>query len=272
LIERKFQTMYAFNYQRPDSLQEAAALIHSGGQALAGGQTLLASMKLRLSSPESLVDLSQIPELKEIKLDGHHLVIGAMVKHAQVASNPLVKQHLPAVADLAAHIGDKQVRAMGTIGGSVANNDPSACYPSAVLALGANIHTTSRVIAAQDFFLGMFSTALEPGELITAISFPCPKKAVYLKFKQQASRFALVGVFMAQMPDGVRVAITGASQQGVFRHAGLEAALSKSFTVESAASVRIEETDLNHDIHASAAYRAHMISVQAQRAVKHLLG
>ena len=264
--------MYAFNYQRPSSLQEASTLLHAGGQALAGGQTLLASMKLRLSSPESLVDLSQIAELKEIKLDGQHVVIGAMVKHAQVAGNALVKQHIPALADLAAHIGDKQVRAMGTLGGSVANNDPSACYPSAVLALGANIHTTQRVIAAHDFFLGMFSTALEAGELITAISFPIPQKAVYLKFKQQASRFALVGIFMAQMADGVRVAITGASQQGVFRHAGLDVARSKSFTEAAAAAVHIEETDLNHDIHASAAYRAHMISVQAQRAVKHLLG
>jgi aerobic carbon-monoxide dehydrogenase medium subunit len=264
--------MYAFNYQRPTSLQDASSLVHAGAQALAGGQTLLASMKLRLSSPESLVDLSQIPELKEIKLEGDHLVIGAMVKHAQVATHPLVKQHLPALADLASHIGDKQVRAMGTLGGSVANNDPSACYPSAVLALGAHIHTTQRVIAAQDFFLGMFSTALESGELITAISFPCTSQAVYLKFKQQASRFAMVGIFMARLPDGVRVAITGASQHGVFRHAGLEAALNQSFTVESAASVHIDEADLNHDIHASAAYRAHMISVQAQRAVKHLLG
>jgi len=264
--------MYAFTYERPASLSDALKLTSSGAQALAGGQTLLASMKQRLSSPETLVDLSKIAELKDIKLDGQSLVIGAMVKHAQVAESDLVKKHLPALAELAGQIGDKQVRAMGTLGGSVANNDPSACYPSAVLALGATVHTDRRSIAADDFFQGMFTTALELGELITSISFPLPKKAVYLKFKQQASRFAMVGVFLAQTQQGVRVAITGASSQGVFRHHGLEDALNKSFTPEAAAAVAIDDSDLNTDIHASAKYRAHLISVQTQRAVKTLLG
>ena len=263
--------MYAFTYERPHSLSDVAKLIEHGSQPLAGGQTLLASMKQRLASPEALVDLSQVAELKGIKLNGSSLVIGAMSRHAEVASNELVIKHIPALADLAGHIGDKQVRAMGTIGGSVANNDPSACYPSAVLALGAKVHTNRRIINANDFFLGMFSTALESGEIITAIEFPIPKKAVYLKFKQQASRFAMVGIFLAQTAECVHVAVTGASSQGVFRHAGLEAALNKSFTVESAASVAIDASDLNADIHASAEYRAHLISVQTQRAVKYLL-
>ncbi len=264
--------MYAFTYERPASLSDASKLIKAGAQPLAGGQTLLASMKQRLSSPETLVDLSKIAELKDIKLEGSSIVIGAMVKHAQVAESDLVKSHLPALAELAGQIGDKQVRAMGTLGGSVANNDPAACYPSAVLALGATVHTDRRSIQAEDFFHGMFTTALESGELIKSISFPIPKKAVYLKFKQQASRFAMVGVFLAQTSSGVRVAVTGASSQGVFRHHGLEEALNKSFSVESAASVKIDEADLNTDIHASAKYRANLISVQTQRAVKILLG
>lgn len=264
--------MYAFTYERPSSLADASKLVKAGAQPLAGGQTLLASMKQRLSSPETLVDLSKIADLTGIQLDGQSIVIGAMVKHAQVAENDLVKKHLPALAELASQIGDKQVRAMGTLGGSVANNDPAACYPSAVLALGATVHTDHRSIQAEDFFLGMFSTALESGELIKSISFPIAKKAVYLKFKQQASRFAMVGVFLAQTHSGVRVAVTGASSQGVFRHHGLEEALNKSFSVESAASVKIDESDLNTDIHASAKYRAHLISVQTQRAVKILLG
>ena len=264
--------MYAFTYERPSSLADASKLVKAGAQPLAGGQTLLASMKQRLSSPETLVDLSKIADLTGIQLDGQSIVIGAMVKHAQVAENELVKKHLPALAELASQIGDKQVRAMGTLGGSVANNDPAACYPSAVLALGATVHTDHRSIQAEDFFLGMFSTALESGELIKSISFPIAKKAAYLKFKQQASRFAMVGVFLAQTHSGVRVAVTGASSQGVFRHHGLEEALNKSFSVESAASVKIDESDLNADIHASAKYRAHLISVQTQRAVKILLG
>ena len=263
--------MYAFTFERPTSTADAAKLAAAGAKVLAGGQTLLASMKLRLSSPEQLADLGGIKELSGIKREGNAVVIGAMTRHADVAISADVKAAIPALADLAAHIGDKQVRAMGTLGGSVANNDPSACYPAAVLALGATVHTTKRKIAADDFFQGMFTTALEDGELITAISFPVPKKAAYLKFKQPASRFALIGVCVAQTDAGVRVAVTGGGN-GVFRHAGLEAALNKSFTPESAAAVKIDASDLSADIHASAAYRANLISVQTQRAVAKALG
>lgn len=263
--------MYAFTLERPTSLADAAQLTLDGAKALAGGQTLLASMKQRLSSPDQLVDLSGIKELAGIRREGNAFVIGAMTRHADVAAHAELKAALPALAELAAHIGDRQVRAMGTLGGSVANNDPAACYPSAVLALGATIHTTVRKIAADDFFLGLFATALNEGELITAISFPTPKRAAYMKFKQPASRFALVGVFLAQFDAGVRVAITGAAN-GVFRHKGLEAALSKSFTPQAAAAVRIDASELNSDIHATAAYRANLISVLAQRGVAKALG
>lgn len=263
--------MYAFTLERPATLADAKRLAAAGAKPLAGGQTLLASMKLRLSSPEQLADLSGVKELAGICREGNAFVIGAMTRHIDVANNAELKAAIPALTDLAANIGDRQVRAMGTLGGSVANNDPSACYPSAVLALGATIHTTSRKIAADDFFQGMFATALNEGELITAISFPIPKRAAYMKFKQSASRFAMVGVFVAQFDAGVRVAVTGASS-GVFRHSGLEAALSKSFTPEAAAAVKIDASELNSDIHASAAYRANLISVQTQRGVSRALG
>lgn len=263
--------MYAFTIERPASTAAAAQLAANGAKPLAGGQTLLASMKLRLSDPGQLADLGGIAELAGIRKEGDALVIGAMTRHIDVANSAEVKAAIPALADLASHIGDRQVRAMGTLGGSVANNDPAACYPSAVLALGATVHTNQRQIAADDFFTGMFSTALEDGELITAISFPTPKRAAYMKFKQPASRFAMVGVFVAQTDAGVRVAVTGAASC-VFRHAGLEAALSQSFTPEAAAGVKIDATDLNADIHASAAYRANLISVQTQRAVAKALG
>jgi carbon-monoxide dehydrogenase medium subunit len=263
--------MYAFTYERPATTAEAAKLAGSGAKLLAGGQTLLASMKLRLASPPSLADLGGIAELAGICREGQALVIGAMTRHAAVAGNAEVVSAIPALADLAAHIGDKQVRAMGTLGGSVANNDPAACYPRAVLALGATNITTTRRIAADDFFTGMFGTALAEDEVIKAISFPIPKRAAYMKFKQPASRFAMVGVFVAQFDAGVRVAVTGAGN-GVFRHAGLEAALGKSFTPDAAAGVEIDATELNSDIHASAAYRANLIGVQAQRAVAKALG
>ncbi len=263
--------MYSFTLERPATLADAASLAGGGATLLAGGQTLLASMKLRLSDPGQLADLGAIKELSGIRRDGNSLVIGAMTRHLDVADSAEVKAAIPALADLAAHIGDKQVRAMGTIGGSVANNDPAACYPSALLALGATIHTTQRKIAADDFFLGMFSTALEAGEIITAVSFPIPKKACYKKFNQPASRFALVGVFVAQTDGGVRVAVTGAAN-GVFRHHGLEDALNRSFSAAAAAAVAIDSSELNADIHASAAYRANLISVQTQRAVTQMLG
>ena len=258
--------MYPFTYERPDSIAAAALRAATGAKVLAGGQTLLASMKLRLANPEVLVDLGGIADLTGICRDGQSIVIGAMTRHVAVAAHAEVLAALPALADLAGNIGDRQVRAMGTLGGSVANNDPAACYPSAVLALGATVVTTKRRIAADDFFTGMFATALEDGELITAISFPIPRRAAYMKFKQPASRFAMVGVFVAQFDAGVRVAVTGAAN-GVFRHAGLEAALGRSFTPQAAAAVTIDATDLNNDIHASAAYRANLVSVQAQRAV-----
>ena len=262
--------MYAFTLERPKTLQAAVDLTASGTKVLAGGQTLLASMKLRLSQPGSLADLSGIPELAGIRTEGHAVVIGAMTRHIDVSNSRLVREAIPGLADLAAHIGDKQIRAMGTLGGSVANCDPAACYPSAVLALGATIRTHKRTIAADEFFLGTFTTALEEGELITAISFPIPKRSVYMKFNQPASRFALVGVYLAQTDRGVRVAVTGGGPF-VFRHTALEDALNKNFSVESAASVKIDDSDLNADIHATAAYRANLISVQTQRAVAKLL-
>jgi aerobic carbon-monoxide dehydrogenase medium subunit len=263
--------MYAFTYERPATTADAAKLAAAGSKVLAGGQTLLASMKLRLADPGKIADLGGIQELSGIKKDGNNIVIGAMTRHADVATHAEVKSAIPALADLAGHIGDRQVRAMGTLGGSVANNDPSACYPTAVLALGATVHTTKRKIAADDFFQGMFTTALAEDELITAISFPAVKRAAYLKFKQPASRFALIGVFVAQTDSGVRVAVTGGGN-GVFRHKGLEDALSKSFTPAAAAAVKIDASDLSGDIHATAAYRANLISVQTQRAVAQILG
>jgi len=263
--------MYAFKYERPTALADAQKSAQAGGQVLAGGQTMIAAMKQRLQQPETLVDLAAISGLAGIKKDGNNIVIGAMVRHQDVENNADVKKHIPALAALAAGIGDKQVRAMGTMGGSVANNDPAACYPSAVMALGATIHTNQRTIAADKFFKGMYATALEAGELITAISFPIPKRAAYAKFKQPASRFALVGVFVADTGSGVHVAVTGAGN-GVFRHAGLEAALSKSFTPQAAEVVSIDASNLNGDLHASAAYRAHLIKVQTQRAVQQAIG
>jgi carbon-monoxide dehydrogenase medium subunit len=263
--------MYAFTLEKPTTLADAAKLAAAGAKPLAGGQTLLASMKLRLSAPEQLADLGGVKELAGIKKDGNTLVIGAMTRHADVGSNADVKAAYPALAWLADHIGDRQVRAMGTIGGSLANNDPAACYPSAVLASGATVVTNQREIAADDFFQGLFTTALQEGELITAVRFPLPKRAAYEKLRQKASNFPLVGVFIAQFDSGVRVAVTGAGN-GVFRHGALEAALSRSFTPQAAEGVKIDASDLNSDLHASAAYRANLISVLTQRAVTKALG
>ena len=258
--------MYAFTLERPTTLADAVKLASGGAKVLAGGQTLLASLKLRLSDPGQLVDIGGIAELAGIRKEGDAFRIGAMTRHLDVANNAELKAAFPALADLASRIGDRQVRAMGTIGGSVANNDPAACYPSAVLGAGATVITNKREIAADDFFQGLFSTALEEGELITAFRFPVPQKAVYEKLRQKASNFPLVGVFLAKFAGGVRVAITGAGN-GVFRHTGLEEALNKSFTPEAAAAVKIDANGLNSDIHASAAYRANLIGVLAQRAV-----
>ena len=263
--------MYTFTFERPATLADAVRLVEAGAKPLAGGQSLLASMKLRLSAPEQLADLGAIKELTGIRREGSQLVIGAMSRHLDVCNNPEVKSAYPALADVAARIGDRQVRALGTLGGAVANNDPAACYPAAVLGSGATIVTDRREIAADDFFQGMFTTALDGGELITKIRFPIPKRAVYEKLRQKASNFPLVGVFIAQYDSGVRVAVTGASNSGVFRHKGLEQALTKSFTAEAARGVKIESTDLNSDLHATPAYRANLISVLAQRGVARAL-
>ncbi|OJU92217.1 MAG: carbon monoxide dehydrogenase [Burkholderiales bacterium 66-5] len=258
--------MYAFTYERPASQADAAKLAQAGGKLLAGGQTLLASMKLRLAAPEQIVDLGAIADLKGIRRDGNNVVIGAMTCHADVAESAEVKAAIPALAALAAGIGDKQVRARGTIGGSVANNDPAADYPSALMALGATVRTNKREIKADDFFQGLFTTALDEGEMITAVSFPIPKKAAYVKFPQPASLFALIGVFVAQTDAGARVAVTGAGN-GVFRHAGMEAALNGNFAPAAIAGVKTDEGEMSSDLHGSSAYRAHLVGVIAQRAV-----
>ena len=258
--------MYAFEYKRPANAADAKAAVAGDARYLAGGQSLIQAMKLRLSSSERLVDLGGMPDLKTIKMDGANVVIGAMATHAQVAASAEVRRTCPALADLAAGIGDPMVRNMGTIGGSIANADPAACYPAGVLALGATIHTSQRTIAADAFFTGLYETALQPGELITAVSFPPIQKAAYIKYKQPASRFALVGVCVSQGSGGVRVAVTGAKGH-VFRATEIEAALGKSFTPEAAKAVKVPTTGINSDMHGTAEYRAAMISVMASRAV-----
>ena len=259
--------MYAFELHKAQSVANAAALLaQTGGKALAGGQSLVAAMKMRLAVPGALVDLSGVPELKGIRKEGDAIVIGAMTRHAEVAASDLVRQAIPALAALADGIGDRQVRNMGTLGGALANNDPAACYPAAVLGLGATVNTNKRKIGADDFFKGMYETALADGELITSVSFPIPKKAAYVKFPQPASRFALVGVFVAQTAGGVRVAVTGAAPS-VHRAKAMEQALTKSFSADAAKSVKIDAAGLNGDLHGSPAYRAHLVSVLASRAV-----
>ena len=258
--------MYSFDYQRPASTAAAASAFSGDARYLAGGQSLVQAMKLRLSSSERLVDLSGIAELKGIRIDGSNVVIGAMTTHASVANSAEVRKALPALAELAGGIGDPMVRNMGTLGGSIANADPAACYPAALVALGATVKTNQRGIAAEDFFTGLFETVLKAGEIITAVSFPTGAKAAYIKFKQPASRFALVGVFVSQGSGGVRVAVTGA-KSSVFRCKPIEEALSKSFTPEAAKAVKVSTEGINGDIHGTATYRAAMISVMASRAV-----
>ncbi len=260
--------MNSFQLHQPKDLAGASAFAASGGDTrfLAGGQSILASMKLGLASPDAMIDLSMVPDLKSISVSGGVVKIGAMVKHADVTANAEVQKAIPALAELAGGIGDRQVRNMGTIGGSLANSDPAACYPSAVLGLGATIHTDKRSIAADSFFLGLYETALEPGEIITAVSFPVPEKAAYVKFKNSASRFALVGVFVSKGSQGVRVAVTGAASCA-FRAADLEKALAGSWTAAACNAVKMSADNLNSDLHASAEYRAHLIPVIAGRAV-----
>jgi carbon-monoxide dehydrogenase medium subunit len=259
--------MYATTYHRPSSVEEAARLLSGEAKILAGGQTLLPAMKLHLAGPSDLVDIRRIGALKGIKADRSAVTIGAATTHFEVANSPDIRKAIPALATLAGWIGDPAVRHVGTIGGSIANNDPAADYPAGLLGLGATVVTNRREIAADDFFTGLFSTALEDGEIITAVRFPVPKRAGYEKLRHPASRFALVGVMVAETAGGVRVAVTGSGSDGVFRATELEAALAKSFTASALAGITIATDRLMSDIHGDAAYRANAIRVIAQRAV-----
>jgi carbon-monoxide dehydrogenase medium subunit len=261
--------MYAFTYHRPTTVRQAVNLLAKNSEAklLAGGHSLIPVMKLRLGSPGALIDMNKIEGLSGIELKGRSIVIGAMTRHVDVANSQVVKDALPALADLAGMIGDPAVRHRGTIGGALAHNDPSADYPAAVLGLGATIITSKRRIAADDFFKGMFETALEPDEIITKVSFPLAKKAAYQKFKQPASGFALVGVFVSKRGADIRVAVTGAGASGAFRVKSFEEALKKRFSPKSIEGMTVPAAGLNGDIHGSAEYRAHLISVMARRAL-----
>ncbi len=261
--------MYNFDYHRPTSLAEAAERLGAAadGQLLAGGHTLLPTLKLRLANPSDVIDLSAIAELKGVRVESGNLVVGAMTTHAEVAASSDVNGQIPALAALAQHIGDAQVRNRGTIGGSIANNDPAADYPAAAVGLAATVITNNRSIGADDFFTGLFETALGSGEIVTAVSFPIPDQAAYAKFPNPASRYAIVGVFVAKGADGVRVAVTGAGQGGVFRVGDMEQALAGNFAADAIAGISVADGDLNTDIHASAAYRAHLVGVMARRAV-----
>ena len=262
--------MHAFEYHRPSSTKDAVSLGEKKdeGRYLAGGQSLVQAMKLRLSSPTDLIDLGTIKELAFVKASGSAVEIGAMTRHADVAGSKDVQKAIPALAMLAGIIGDRQVRHMGTIGGSLANSDPAADYPAAVLGLGATITTNKRKIEADSYFKGLFETALQPGELITSVSFPVPKRAAYMKFKNPASRFALVGVFVADFGGGkVRVAVTGAGACA-FRQAEMEKALAAKFAPDAVANIKVKQDGLNNDLHASPEYRAHLITVMAKRAVE----
>jgi carbon-monoxide dehydrogenase medium subunit len=265
--------MHNFSYHRPASVADAAKAVQAAkdGKLVAGGMTLIPTMKQRLAAPSDLVDLGAIADLKGIKAEGNAVVIGAMTTHAEVARSSAVKSAIPALAALADGIGDPAVRNRGTLGGSISNNDPAADYPAAVLGLGATIVTTQRSIPGDKFFTGMFETALKKGEIIKSVSFPVPKRAAYMKFPNPASRYAIVGVFVAELADGVRVAVTGAGACA-FRVPEMEAALAKKFAPESVAAIQIGAADLNEDIHASAEYRAHLVTVMAKRAVAAALG
>jgi len=265
--------MYAFKFHKPASTQDAASLYAGADDAryLAGGHTLLPSMKLRLAGPSDIIDLSGVESLKGIKVDADKVTIGAATRHNDVALSAEVRSAIPALADLAGGIGDFQVRNRGTIGGSIANADPSADYPAAVVGLGATVHTNKREIAGNDFFTGMFETALEDGEIVTAVSFPRPKRAAYMKFPNPASRYAVVGVMVAETAAGIRVAVTGAAAS-VFRIPEMEQALSASFSPDAIAGITVPADNMNSDIHAAADYRAHLVSVMAKRAVAKAAG
>jgi aerobic carbon-monoxide dehydrogenase medium subunit len=264
--------MHAFEYHRPSSTKDALALAgqKSEGKFLAGGQSLVQAMKLRLSSPTDLIDLGSLKELSGIKISGNAVEIGAMTRHAEVAGSADVRKTIPSLAAMAALIGDRQVRHMGTIGGSLANNDPAADYPAAVLALNATVATNKRKIAGDQFLKGLYETALEPGELITSVAFQAPKRGAYMKFRNPASRFALVGVYVADFGGQVRVAVSGAGACA-FRQADMEKALTAKFAPESIAGIKVKPDGLNNDLHASPEYRAHLITVMAKRAVEQAL-
>ena len=261
--------MYNFTYHRPSGLRQAGNMLEKleDAKILAGGQTLIPTMKQRLASPANLIDLGRVEGLSGIELKGRSIVIGAMTRHAEVATSLAVHEHLAALADLAEQIGDPHVRHMGTLGGSVANNDPNADYPAACLGLGATIVTTKRRIKADEFFTGLFETALAPDEIIRSVMFPLVKKAAYMKFPNPASRYALVGVFVSKRGSEIRVAVTGAGASGVFRVAAFEEALKKRFSPKSLDGLSVPAAGLNSDIHGSAEYRAHLIGVLARRAV-----
>lgn len=261
--------MQAFDYLSPTTIDDAvrAAAARDDSRYLAGGQSLLPSMKLGLSAPALLVDLGRIAELKGITVAGGTVTVGAGTTHAEVAGSEAVQAAIPALADLAGRIGDRQVRHRGTIGGSLANNDPAACWPAAVLGLGATVQTNQRKLAAEDFFAGLYATALADGEIVTAVSFPIPERAGWQKFRQPASRFAIVGVFVSRGPAGVRVAVTGAGAQGVFRAAALEQRLTADWSAAALKDATVSADDLNGDLHASADYRAALIPVLTARAL-----
>lgn len=260
--------MYSVNYNRAASVSDAVKIAKKSDEAkfLSGGQTLIPAMKTRLAAPTDLIDLSHIADLKSFKVSGKNVTIGAGTTHAEVAANAKLAKICPAICNLASHIGDPHVRHMGTIGGSVANNDPAADYPAAMIALAATIHTNKRQIAADKFFKGLFETALRDDEVVTAVSFTAPAKSGYAKFPNPASRYAMTGVFVAKSKDGVRAAVTGAGDDGVFRSKPVEAALSKSFDASALEGVSVPSGDLMSDIHASAEYRANLIVVMAKRA------
>jgi carbon-monoxide dehydrogenase medium subunit len=261
--------MYSFTYHRPATVRQAANLLAKDPEAklLAGGHSLLPVMKLRLAKPTALIDIGHIEDLAGIELKGRSIVIGAGTRHVDVANSQVVKDALPVLAELAGMIGDPAVRHRGTLGGSLANNDPNADYPAAVLGLGATIITNKRRVAADDFFKGLFETALEPSEIITKVSFPLAKKAAYQKFKHPASGFALVGVFVSKRGSDIRVAATGAGSSGVFRVKSFEEALKKRFAPKSIEGMSIPANGMNTDIHGSAEYRAHLVAVMARRAL-----
>ena len=262
--------MYNTNYQRVSSTDEAVAAMASAedGKYVSGGQTLIPTMKQRLAAPSDLIDLRHIDAMKGITIDGNQVTIGAATTHAEVASSEELGGVCGGIRSLAGHIGDPHVRNMGTIGGSIANNDPAADYPAAMVALNAQIMTNKRTIAADDFFTGMFETALEDDEIITAVSYTAPDKCAYSKFPNPASRYAMAGVFVAKSSDGVRVAVTGAGSDGVFRHEGMEAALASDFSASAIADADVDEGDMLSDIHGDAAYRANLVKVMAKRAVE----